>query len=926
MASASCRKCGRNLDFSGDRPRFCAYCGQPLDGSALEATIEYSPAPEAGLTVVGPSIGPGASIPDRLAGYRLVRRIGDGGMGAVFEAEDEVHGRKVAVKVLSDRIGAGRESIDRFRQEGRLAATISHPRCVFVLAADEVDGRPYIVMELMTGQTLQGLVDSVGPLPVEEAVLRILDVIDGLIAAHRLGVIHRDVKPSNCFLEADGRVKVGDFGLSKSLAADTSLTRTGSFIGTPLYASAEQVKGEPVDERTDIYSVAATLHFLLTGHPPFEAKDATAALARIVSEAPRPLRERRPDAPAGLESAVLRGLERDRDRRWRSLSEFRDALLPFAPHPIPDAGLAPRVAAFAVDAACIGLLWAALHLLAFRPLLGELWGMMLSDLVSWVAYFGPLEGLLGAAVGKRLLRLRVFRDDRRAEPGIPLASVRALAFYGIALLPWSLVTTIMEQIWGDRILDWGRESLGFALANVLLPALGLAIVLGPMRRRNGYRGMHEFLSRTRTVRLPRAARRREPSARRRSARDSSIIRRPPGVLDHVGPYRIRGAVRWESGRRVLAAEDSGLGREVWVVMSADRSEQPDTARRELNRPTRSRWISGGETPEGRWDAYTAPAGAPIADVAGPEGLPWSEARPILSELAEELSSSMADGTLPASLDPEQVWVEPDGSVQLVDPLGGPAPRAGHPPDQPRVDGDRRSLTLLARVAALALEGGRRRSSDATSAIRAPVPAQARELLDRLAGPGPRYDRLVEARDRLRGLASEPDELTFMARVNRLSTFVASIPLRLAGTTLLLGMIHAAGFGERMHDASGISQARVEAIQFACLSLILWPAMAAVSRCRWTSSFLGAVLVRDDGMPPSRPHCAVRELVIWAPLMGLGLVAIFVRTGAAWGTPAWLLWAVWALPGTWVLIDMAHELAFPGRMLHDRLARTRLVPR
>ena len=247
------------------------------------STPTRPPGPRAG-TRAGPDERRVRGTPERIGGYRLVRLLGRGGMGAVYEAEDVESGRRVALKLIAAESVASPEAVERFRQEGRLASTIAHPRCVFVLAADEEDGRPYIVMELMPGETLQSLVERAGPLPPREAIGKILDVIEGLREAHQLGVIHRDVKPSNCFLEADGRVKVGDFGLSKSLGGDSQLTRTGAFLGTPLYASPEQIKCDPIDARTDVYSVAATLYFLLTGRPPFQEADAAATLARIVSE------------------------------------------------------------------------------------------------------------------------------------------------------------------------------------------------------------------------------------------------------------------------------------------------------------------------------------------------------------------------------------------------------------------------------------------------------------------------------------------------------------------------------------------------------------------------------------------------------------------------------------------------------------------
>src|SRR5262245_834874 len=124
-------------------------------------------------------------------------------------------------------------------------------------------------MELMLGSTLRDLVKDRGPLPPDFAVAKILDVIDGLLEAHHSGVIHRDVKPSNCFLEPNGRVKIGDFGLAKSLVSDAHLTKTGSFLGTLYFASPEQVRGDPVDQQTDVYSVAATLYYLLIGKAPF---------------------------------------------------------------------------------------------------------------------------------------------------------------------------------------------------------------------------------------------------------------------------------------------------------------------------------------------------------------------------------------------------------------------------------------------------------------------------------------------------------------------------------------------------------------------------------------------------------------------------------------------------------------------------------
>jgi serine/threonine protein kinase len=272
-----------------------------------------------------------SSLLEFVGGYRLLRPLGQGGMGTVYEAEHADSGRHVALKLISPQFVASKDAVERFRQEGRLASTLVHPRCVFILAADEDQGRPYIVMELMPGNTLDSLVKKHGPLPPEEALRKILDVIDGLKESHQFGLVHRDVKPSNCFLEADGRVKIGDFGLAKSLLRPVHLTHPGTFLGTPLFAAPEQIKKEQVDTQSDLYSVAATLYFLLTGQAPFQTSDPMATMARIVSEDPPSMRKLRPELPKDLDKVVLRGLERDRKRRWRSLDEFRQALLLFLP-------------------------------------------------------------------------------------------------------------------------------------------------------------------------------------------------------------------------------------------------------------------------------------------------------------------------------------------------------------------------------------------------------------------------------------------------------------------------------------------------------------------------------------------------------------------------------------------------------------------
>jgi hypothetical protein len=903
----SCPRCTRVLEFSGERPSFCAYCGQPLGDPRLEATVAHeSGEPTLDHSATQPA-GPDRGDPERVAGYRLIRPLGRGGMGTVYEAEDSHFGRRVALKLIARSHVASREAVERFRQEGRLASALAHPRCVFVLAADEEDDRPYIVMELMPGTTLTGLVKERGPLPVEDAVAKILDVIDGLRAAHRLGIVHRDVKPSNCFLDADGRVKVGDFGLSKSLAGDANLTRTGAFLGTPLYASPEQIRRDPIDARTDVYSVAATLFYLLAGRAPFQQEDAAAAMARIVSDPAPPLRTFRPEVPRSLDQVILKGLEREPSRRWRNLDEFRAALLPFLPGQHSIAGVGLRVVAMVID-----LVPLAAASIAIDLALSERWKWVepLLDAVVWGLYFVPGEAARGRSLGKWLTRLRVLAVPRNETPGFASALLRWAVFYGAVVLPFDVYASVLDL----NPSGWGRWWWAWLGPWGLLPMLGLAALGSTMRARNGYRGLHELVSRTRTVILPRAEHRREAPGRRALGRDRGIIARPMGVLENVGPYKVRGAVRWEDGRRVLAAEDSGLGREVWVVLRPKGSPAPTAARRDLSRPARPRWLAGGEQGDRRWDAFVAPGGCPLADYAGLEGLSWSETRPILDELAAELDSACNDGTLPAGLSVDQVWVEPDGRVELVDPLGADA---GRPSDQPD---HRRALELLLRVAALALEGGRRRVKELPTAIKAAVPLHARRILDRLLGASMPYLTMAEARADLDATRASPTELDLAPRLVRLGGYVLGVLGR-----FLLAALFAAILGAALGKGPLLGRTQPVPASWVALScLVLWPLWAFLTRGGLADRFTGMALVKSDGSLPSRLRCAWRELVIWPPLLGLFAAFQHVRAVQHVDGRAGLLLALAFF--AWPIADAAHELAFPGRMLHDRLAGTTRVPR
>jgi uncharacterized RDD family membrane protein YckC len=757
-----CPHCDRVLEFSGENPSFCAYCGKALPRTELSATAAYQPS----LTPDPPVVDWGTSEPHprTVGAYRLIRPLGEGGMGIVYEAEEAGSGRRVALKLVSAEFGGSTETLERFRQEGRLASAIAHPRCVFVLAADEEAGRPYIVMELMPGSTLKDLVDQQGPLEPADAVAKILDVIEGLQEAHRLGVIHRDVKPSNCFLEADGRVKIGDFGLAKSLEEDTHLTRTGLFLGTPLFASPEQIRKDPLNEQTDVYSVAATLYFLLTGRAPFQGSgDAAAILARISADPPPSMRTVRPQISPALDKVVLRGLERQRERRWRTLEDFRRALLPFLPSQLSIAGMGLRLGAYLIDFALLAPVLAVLYLADpeswplhdVRPDYRR--GLVLLanwlPLAVWYLYFFILESRWRASVGKRLLGLRICTPAGGDHPGRLRLALRTLVFTAALELP---------PLVGDRIRGTPPEaiSLNLILFWSSLSGLGLLFLLSTMRARNGYRGLHEWLSGTRVVALPRPER---PGLLRphRPKGNTPTLIRTAECPERVGTFVVEGALHWKGDVRLLLGRDSGLGRQVWIRLRPPAAGPLSSQRQDLNRAGRLRWLTGGRQGGWQWDAFLAPSGWPLTEFIKSQGrLSWPQARPILQQLTAELAQAARDGTLPAPLTVDQVWIQPTGQLQVIDtgPSGAGAAQPG---------ADDQAATFLRQAAVFILEGCQRTQGDATPPIRAPLPDHAVRIVNRLLAAGPSSPILKQVQADLAATQYRPREITPVWRATHL---------------------------------------------------------------------------------------------------------------------------------------------------------------
>jgi serine/threonine-protein kinase len=323
---------------------FCPSTGKAIRRDKHEKTKASEPPPRAAAPHPKPHATP-SRAPTRdllgktIGGKYVVRSVlGEGGMGAVFEAEHLTIGRSVAVKVLHPSQARKKDAVRRFHQEARAAGAIGHPNIceVYDLGTLE-DGSPYLVMEKLVGETLADRIAAEGGLPFEDVIDILTQVLSGLVAAHEKNIVHRDIKPENVFLTR--RVgcppicKLLDFGVSKMIATsgskeeDLELTRTGMVMGTPYYMSPEQARGDRnLDARVDLYACGVILYEALTGKRPFTAANYNALLLQILSNKPRPARELRPALPAGFDTVIAKAMARNRDDRYPGAADFQKDL------------------------------------------------------------------------------------------------------------------------------------------------------------------------------------------------------------------------------------------------------------------------------------------------------------------------------------------------------------------------------------------------------------------------------------------------------------------------------------------------------------------------------------------------------------------------------------------------------------------------
>jgi serine/threonine-protein kinase len=260
--------------------------------------------------------------------YAVIERVGVGGMAEVYRARDELLGREVAVKVLSERLSTDRSFVERFRREAQAAANLNHPNIVSLYDYGSDGATNFIVMEYIDGRSLGELIQQEAPLLPERAAEIAGDVAKALERAHTAGLVHRDIKPNNIMLTSTGQTKVTDFGIVRALGGETDqqMTQTGMVIGTAAYLSPEQAQGNPVDARSDVYSLGCVLYEMLTGTTPFTGDTPLAVAYKHVREMPDPPSSLNPDVPADLDAIAMKSLAKNPDNRYTSATEMREDL------------------------------------------------------------------------------------------------------------------------------------------------------------------------------------------------------------------------------------------------------------------------------------------------------------------------------------------------------------------------------------------------------------------------------------------------------------------------------------------------------------------------------------------------------------------------------------------------------------------------
>ncbi|MHC4756723.1 MAG: RDD family protein, partial [Planctomycetota bacterium] len=653
----------------------------------------------------------------------------------------------------------------------------------------------------------------------------------------------------------------------------------------PAYASPEQLRGDALDLRADIYSVGATLFTLLTDRAPFEGDNAVQVVANAVNQKPKPLTELRKDAPLGLERVVARCLAKEPDGRYADYSALRNVLLPFSskePEPASlkvraSAGWIDYLIAFLVPYVTLMLLVGGEKLIAW-PLYERTLYSARYYIALWsfgFLYFSIVEGIWGAGLGKYLKGLRVVRTNGR-PPGFGRALIRILIPIGIIEVIRNPLNMVLIS---DAEWTWIQAVIYAVTANACawIPVLLTLRV----RRESGFTTLWDLASGTRVVIKPKGTVRPsiEPAAKPQILTEAA---------DSLGPYRIIKEIvpgKW------ITATDPVLRRPVWLLRR--NSSELSLARRNLARHGRLRWLQKVQTPEATWDAFEATEGVPFSSlIEGGEHVPWSNLRYWLHDLASELWAATGDKTLSAELNLDHVWITAQGHAVLLDESWPDVKTRAECIEVGDLAGQQRFLNAVAVCA------------ESTS-----LPLHARGVLQNLADG--KFEKLSFLTGILRGLLDKPAEVSRGIRAG--SIFM--MPLYLWIVTFV-------GFFQReivQQWKDSLGGLIMISILLVLCAIALFQILGLVFHSTIGHAIFRLAVINAKGRPANRVTLLRRWTIVWLPLFIPMLFAALLikKTEGIAFISALVLLLLWISAAVYAVIH-------PNRGLHDRLAGTWVV--
>jgi uncharacterized RDD family membrane protein YckC len=659
-------------------------------------------------------------------------------------------------------------------------------------------------------------------------------------------------------------------------------------MGTPAYSSPEQLRGDALDLRADIYSVGATLYTLLTNRAPFEGDNAVQVVANAVNQKPKSLTELRQDVPPGLERVVARCLAKEPDGRYADYKALRNALLPFGSKEPEPASMNIRGSAGWIDYLIAFLIpYVALMLLVGgeKLIVWPLYERTLYSARYYIAlwsfgflYFSIVEGIWGAGLGKYLKGLRVVRTNGR-PPGFGRALIRILIPIGIIEV---IRNPLNMALISDAEWTWIQNVIYVATANICawIPVLLTLRV----RRENGFATLWDLASGTRVVIKPKGTVR--PSIEPAAAPEI-----PTEGADSLGPYK---TIKEMVPGNWIAATDPVLRRQVWLLRRT--SLELSLARRNLARHGRLRWLQKVQTPEANWDAFEATEGTPFSSLTeGAKRLPWSSLRHWLHDLASELWDATGDNTLPVELSLDHVWITAQGHAVLLDE---PWPDVQNDAERIPVGdlaGQQRFLNAIAACA------------ESTS-----LPLHARGVLQNLEEA--KFEKLSFLAGTLRGLLDKPAEVSRGIRTG--SIFMMPLYLSILA---FVGFFQGEMVQQWKDSPGGLLMITIMVVLCA---IALFQILGLAFHSTIGHAIFRLAVVNAKGRPANRVKLLQRWAIVWLPLfIPMSFVALLIKWGEY--NVAFIVSVV--LLVIWISAAI-NAVIVPNRGLHDRLAGTWVVRR